>query len=80
MINLGVIDILFLLILIGAFVYANRRHNRLVFYVVLVLIALIELERLAPGMLTAAGNTIHGIDDFNQQMPHVQISPVITIK
>ncbi len=80
MINLGVIDILFLLILIGAFVYASRRHNRLVFYVVLVLVVLIELERLVPGMLTVAGNAIHGIDDFNRQMPHVEISPVVTIK
>ena len=52
----------------------------LAFYVVLVLIILIELERLLPGLLTAAGNTIHGIDAFNQQLPHVEISPVITIK
>jgi hypothetical protein len=80
MINLGVIDILFLLILIGAFVLASRRRNIAAFFVVLVLILLIELERLAPGMLATIGNTIHGIDAFNQQMPHVQISPVITIK
>ncbi len=80
MINLGVIDILFLLILIAAFVFASRRHNMVIFYTVLVLVILIELERLVPGMLTAAGNAVHGIDTFNQQLPHVEISPVITIK
>jgi hypothetical protein len=80
MINLGMIDILFLVVLIATFVVASRRRTMLAFYIVLVLIILIELERLLPGMLTAAGNAIHGIDAFNQQLPHVEISPVITIK
>lgn len=80
MINLGVIDIVFLLILIGAFAFAARRRSMPIFYAALILIVLIELERLLPGMLTAAGNAVHGIDVFNQQLPHVEISPVITIK
>ncbi len=80
MINLGVIDIVMLALLIVVFAYASRRHRMWVFYLTLVVLLLIELERLAPGTLAAVGTAVHGIDAFNVQMPHVQISPIITVK
>ncbi len=80
MINLGVIDILLLLLLLTMYAYATRRHNILAFYVTLVIVLLIEIERLVPGTLNAIGDGIRGIDAFNERLPHVQISPIITIK
>ncbi len=80
MISLGLIDILLVLLVVGMFLYSSRRHAMLPFYVVLVLVVLIEIERLAPGVLAAAGNAIHGIDAVNKQLPHVEISPIVTIK
>ncbi len=80
MINLGLIDLLLLVILFGAFVYALRRRGWLAFASVLIVILLIELERLAPGSMTALGDAIHAIDKVNAQLPHVQIQPIITVQ
>lgn len=80
MISLGLIDIVLVLLLVGVFVNSSRRRAMLPFYVVLVLVVLIEIERLAPGVLAAAGSAIHGIDAVNKQLPHVEISPIVTIK
>ncbi len=80
MISLGLIDILLVLLVVAMFIYASRRRALLPFYVTLVLVVLIEIERLAPGALAAAGNAIHGIDAINKQLPHVEISPIVTIK
>ncbi len=80
MINLGLIDLLLLVILVAAFMYALRRRGWLTFAIVLIVILLIELERLAPGTLTALGNAIHAIDKVNAQLPHVQIQPIITVQ
>lgn len=80
MINLGLIDIFMLVLLILVYVYSARRRMMLPFYVTLVLMLLIELERLVPGVLTFLGNAVHGIDAANAQLPHVEISPIVTIK
>jgi hypothetical protein len=80
MINLGVIDVLLLLFLAGMLFRALRTHNLLPFFIALTIILLIELERLIPGTMTALGNGIHTIDAFNEQLPHIEISPIITIK
>jgi hypothetical protein len=80
MINLGLIDIFMVLLLILMYVYSARRRTMWPFYVTLVLLVLIELERLVPGVLVAMGNAVHGIDAVNAQLPHVQISPIVTIK
>jgi hypothetical protein len=80
MINLGLIDVLLLFVILIALVYSLRRNYRLPFYVVLVLVLLIELERLVPGTMTSLGNGIHFIDEINEQLPHIQISPIISIE
>ncbi len=80
MINLGVIDLLLLVILIVAFMNALRRRGWLAFAIVLVIVFIIELERLAPGTMTAIGNGIHAIDQVNAQLPHVRIEPIVTIQ
>ena len=80
MINLGVIDILLLVLLVSVFVYSARQHERLPFYVALVLVVLIEVERLVPGTLKVIGDAIRGIDTVNAGLPHVEIAPIITIK
>lgn len=80
MINLGVIDILLLIVLAGTLFQALRTRNLLPFFIVLIIILLIELERLIPGTMTALGNAIHSIDVVNEKLPHVQISPIVTIK
>ena len=79
MINLGVIDILLLLLLLSVFFYSTRKHELLPFYVVLVLVALIEIERLVPGTMKVIGDAIRGIDAINATLPHVSISPIVTI-
>lgn len=80
MINLGVIDILLLLVLVGTLFRALRTRNLLPFFIVLFIILLIELERLVPGTMAALGKGIRSIDVVNEKLPHVQISPIITIK
>ncbi len=80
MINLGVIDLLLLVILLVAFLNALRRRGWLTFAIVLVIILIIELERLAPGTMTTIGNWIHAIDSVNAALPHVQIQPILTIQ
>jgi hypothetical protein len=80
MINLGFIDVLLLLVLVGTLFRALRTHNLLTFFIALFIILLIELERLVPGTMAALGNGIHTIDAFNEQLPHIEISPIITIK
>ena len=80
MINLGLIDVFMLVLLVLMYVFSARRRMMWPFYVTLVLMLLIELERLVPGVLSAMGNAVHGIDEANAQVPHVQISPIITIK
>ena len=80
MINLGLIDILLLVILIVMLVRAIARHTWMSFYVTLVLVLFIEIERLAPGTLNVVGKAIREIDTFNKQLPHVEILPIITIK
>ena len=80
MINLGLIDLLLLVVLFVGFVYALRRRNWLPFSIILVIILFIELERLVPGTMTSIGNAIHTIDLVNGQLPHIQIQPIITIQ
>ena len=79
MINLGLIDVLLIIILLATFVSALRRRTLLPFAIVLVLVILIELGRFAPGSLTAMQSAIRGIDSINKQLPHIQISPIVTI-
>ena len=80
MINIGLIDLLLLLALFGSFLYSLRRHNLLPFSAILIIILLIELERLVPGTMTALGKAIHTIDTVNAQLPHISILPIITIQ
>ena len=80
MINLGVFDIALMIGLITAFAYARRRREMAIFYFALVLVAVIEVERLAPGTLKLAGDGIRGINTVNAGLPHVEIQPIITIK
>ncbi len=80
MINLGLIDVLLLGLLVISFVYAIRARNLLVFAVVLVIVFLIELERMVPGTIVSMDKAIHAIDQVNAQLPHIQIQPTISIK
>ena len=80
MINLGVIDILLLIILLAVLGYASRKRAMLQFYVVLVIVLIIELERLVPGSLKLLGDAIRGIDAINAGLPHVSIQPIISIQ
>jgi len=79
-INLGIIDIFMLVLLALVYVFSMRKRMIWPFYVTLVLLVLIELERLVPGLLIALGNAVHGIDSVNAQLPHVEISPIVTVK
>jgi hypothetical protein len=76
MINLGLIDLLLLVVLFISFVRAIRTRNLLAFSLILILIVLIELERLSPGTTTIINKTIHTIDLVNAELPHIQIQPV----
>jgi hypothetical protein len=80
LINLGFVDIFLVLILVIALIYSLKRRYMLPFYVILTIVVLIELERLAPGLMTTVGSAIHQIDAINEQLPHVQISPIVTIR
>jgi hypothetical protein len=80
MINLGLIDLLLLLVLFFSLLYSLRMHNLLPIAAMLIIILLNELERLAPGTMTTLGKAIHNIDAINEQLPHIRISPIITIQ
>ena len=80
MINLGVVDILLILLLIVTYVYGLRRHAKWLFYLTLAVVLLIEMERLFPGAMASVGNAVHGIDTFNATLPHVEIRPIVTIR
>ncbi|MBI5876629.1 MAG: hypothetical protein HZB53_03185 [Chloroflexi bacterium] len=80
MINLGVVDILLAVVLVSVAFYARRKREMLIFYLALVLVLLIEVERLVPGTLRLVGEGIRGIDTVNAALPHVEISPIITIR
>ena len=77
MINLGLIDLLLVVVLFISFVRAIRTRNLLSFSLILIIIVLIELERLSPGISTALNKGIHTIDLVNAHLPHIQIQPVI---
>ena len=76
MINLGLIDLLLLVVLFISFVKAIRTRNLLAFSLILIIVVLIELERLSPGTSTALNKAVHTIDQVNAQLPHIQIQPV----
>jgi len=80
MINLGFIDVLLLVLLLLTLWRAIRTHNLLPFTISLIIVILIELERLVPGTMAFMGNAVRTIDSVNEQLPHIQISPIITIK
>ncbi len=80
MINLGVFDIVLLIVLLVAYAFARRRREMMLFYFALALIVVIEVERLVPGTLKLAGDGIRGINAINAGLPHVEIQPIITIK
>jgi hypothetical protein len=77
MINLGLIDLLLLVILFISFVRAIRTRNLFAFSLILIIIVLIELERLSPGISNVLNKAIHAIDKVNAQLPHIQIKPVL---
>lgn len=80
MISIGLIDLLLVAILVVSFISALRTHTILPFAIVLVLVFLIELERFAPGTFTALQTAVRSIDSINEQLPHIQISPIVTIQ
>ncbi len=80
MISLGIIDVLLILIVVVTFYNALRSRSLLPFAIVFTFVFLIELERFAPGSLTAMQRVIRGIDSTNAQLPHIQISPIVTIQ
>jgi len=80
MISLGLIDVLLIIVLLVAFFSALRTRTLLPFAIVFTVVALIELERFAPGSLTVMQKAIRGIDSINAQLPHIQISPIVTIQ
>ncbi|MEP7200144.1 MAG: hypothetical protein ABI874_10025, partial [Chloroflexota bacterium] len=69
MINLGIIDLVLILIVIGAYAVARRQRGMLPFYIVLVLVIVLEAERFAPGTLKTVGDAIRGIDAVNARLP-----------
>ena len=80
MINLGLIDLLLIILLLVTFFSGLRTHSMLPFALTLALVVLIEMERFAPGSLTAMQSAIRGIDSINEQLPHIQISPIVVIR
>lgn len=80
MINLGLIDLLLLVVLFLSFLYALRGRNLLPFSAMLIIVLLVEVERLVPGTMTALGKGIHNIDAVNAQLPHIRILPIVTIQ
>jgi|PlaIllAssembly_1097288.scaffolds.fasta_scaffold1362422_1 hypothetical protein len=80
MISFGLIDLLLIVILLVTFYSSLRSHTMLPFAITLALVFLIEMERFAPGSLTAMQSAIHSIDSINEQLPHIQVSPIVTIQ
>ncbi len=80
MISLGIVDVVLLVILIAAIIVGARTRPMARFWIVLVIVLIILVERLAPGTLAAVGSAIRGIDQVNNLAPHININPVITIQ
>ena len=80
MINLGLIDLLLLVLLFISFLYSLRTRNLLPISAMLIIILLIESERLVPGTMAALGKGIHSIDTINAQLPHIRILPIVSIQ
>jgi predicted PurR-regulated permease PerM len=80
MINLGLLDLLLIILLLVTFYNALRRHSVLPFAIMLILVFLIELGRFAPGSFVALQSVVRGIDSINKQLPHIQISSTVTIQ
>ena len=80
MISFGLIDLLLIFLLLATFFSALRTRTILPFAITLVIVFLIELERFAPGSLGAMQGMIRGINSINAQLPHIQISPIVTIQ
>jgi hypothetical protein len=80
MISFGLVDLLIILLLLATFLAGLRSRTMLPFAILLVFSLLIEMERFAPGSLNSAQSAIRSIDSINEQLPHLQISPVVTIQ
>jgi hypothetical protein len=80
MISFGLIDLLLIIILLATFFSAVRTHTILPFAITLGIVSLSEFERFAPGALSVMQGMIRGIDSINAQLPHIQISPIVTIQ
>jgi len=80
MINLGLIDLLLIILLLATFYNAIRRRAILPFAIVLLFVFLIELGRFSPSSFNTLQGMAQSIDSINKQLPHIQISPVVTIQ
>jgi hypothetical protein len=80
MINLGLIDILLIVVLVVTLILSIKRRRMSYFFLTLFIFVIIGIERLAPGTLAAIGEGIRKIDLVNEQLPHVEIAPIITVR
>lgn len=77
MINLGVIDLILVVLFVLMIYLAARRGGLGLAVLIAVLLVAIILERLVPGVLAGIGSAIRGIDQLNTIGPHLEIQPVV---
>jgi hypothetical protein len=76
MINLGIVDLILIVLFVLMIYFSFRRHRLGLTILIAVLLFVVLVERLAPGTLASIGTAIGGIDQVNAAGPHLQIQPI----
>jgi hypothetical protein len=77
MINLGVVDLILIVLFVLMIYFAARRSGLGLAVLIAVLLVAVIIERLVPGMLASIGNAIRGMDQLNAAGPHLEIQPIV---
>ena len=80
MINLGIVDLILILLFVLMVYLSLRRRGLGVSILIAVLLLAVILERLVPGTLASIGNAIRGIDQVNVAGPHLAIQPIVSFQ
>ncbi len=80
MINLGIVDLILILLFVLMIYYSLRRRGLGLSILIAVLLLAVIVERLVPGTLASIGNAIRGIDQVNAAGPHLEIQPIVSFQ
>ena len=80
MINLGIVELILIVLFVLMIYFSFRRRGLGLTILIAVLLFVVLVERLAPGTLAGIGTAIGGIDQVNAAGPHLQIEPIVHLQ